>query len=444
MNAAGPAADTGELAGAAVSAALARGADEAVATVCRTSVCQALRPPSGMLTERDAVTVTLELEVVADGARAFVIADSPGDPRDVAGTALSIAEASASPDGGGLVLRPPEQPPDITPAPDPAPLGRATIRGLVDAALYGQAGGQHPAAGAELTDELTQASVRWHTGTRLDWHCARRTLWTWLDGPGGDLLEGSVTWRQDPPEPGPVARRRKEFAVLRERAVNFAGEKRLPVLLAPAVAVHFLRVLAAVFSGAADTGPDDGLAGRVGRRVAARSVSLTDDARPGHGPRGRPVDDEGSPTRRAPVIEQGTLAGLLHTRRTARAAGAGHAGQGVRRGPGHPVRPGPRGFRLEPGSGVPAADTGEGFEAVAVLAVPRTGARGVLSVPVLGWPLRSGQRAGEPLSAEIAVGLLPLLRHLLGCGPDLLHSTVFSGIAAPAVLVDQVLVRAPR
>jgi PmbA/TldA metallopeptidase C-terminal domain len=435
-----------ELAVTAVSAALARGADEAVATVRRNSVRQALQPPSGALLERDSVTLTLELEVAARGARASVIADPPGDLDDVAGTALSLTNAIAAPPGGGLVLRPPGQPPEIT-APPPEPLRRGTMLGLIGAALPGQGNGRHNAAGAELTDELIRTSVCWHTGAQLDWWAARRKLWTWLDGPGGDLLEGSLVWGKDPPAPVPVVQRREQFAALREQAVPFRGETPMPVLLAPSVAVYFLHALAAVFSGATATGPDDGLAGRIGRRIANRSVSLTDDARPGHGPWGCPIDDEGSSTRRAAVIEHGRLTGLLHTRHTARITRAGRAGQGVRRGPGHLVRPGPRGFRLEPGADDVTAvrqAVRQGFEAVAVLRTPRAEGRGVISVPVLGWLLRSGEPAGEPLRAEIAVGLLPMLRHLIGCGPELLHSTIFSGIAAPAVLVDQVLVRTAR
>jgi predicted Zn-dependent protease len=437
-----------ELAEAAVSAALARGADEAVATVVRNSVRQAMRPPSGALLERETAAVTLELEMTVKGRRAFVIADPPGDPGEVADAALSMAGWLAGPSGERLALRPPERLPEVCEA-VPRPLERAVIRDLADALLSGSATGRHQPggpAGAEVTDEIIHTSVCWHTGTALQWREARRKLWTWLDGLGGDLIEGGIAWDETPPDPVPVARRREQFAVLQERSVPYRGEERMPVLLSPSVAIHFLRALGTAFSGIAGGSPEDGLAGRIGRRVAGRSVSLTDDARLGHGPWGRPIDDEGSATWRAAVIDHGRLAGLLHTRQSAQITGARRAGQGVRRGPGHPVRPGPRGLRLEPGAGsVPTADAaGTGFEAVAALRTPSAGPRGVVSVPVLGWLLRSGEREGEPVLAEIADGLFPILRGLAGTGPDLLHSTVYSGVAAPAVLVDEMLVRAVR
>jgi hypothetical protein len=437
-----------ELAQAAVSAALAGGADEAVATVARHSVRQALRPPSGVLLERDTVAVTLELEIAAKGRRAYVIANPPGDPGAIADAALSMAGAVTGPPGDGLVLRPPERLPQV-PGPLPRPLERAVIRDLTDAVLSGGTTGRRQPggpAGAELTDELVHTSVCWHTGTALQWREARRKLWTWLDGLGGDLIEGCVTWDETPPDPVPVARRRDQLAALRERSVSYRGAERMPVLLSPSVAVHFLRALGTALSGGAAESPDDGLAGRIGRRVAGSPVSLTDDARLGHGPWGRPIDDEGSATWRAAVIDHGRLTGLLHTRRSARITGAGRAGQGVRRGPGHPVRPGPRGFRLEPDAGrVPTADAaGTGFEAVAVLRMPSAEPRGVVSVPVLGWPLRSGERQGEPVLAEIAAGLFPMLRGLAGTGSELLHSTIYSGVAAPAVLVGEMLVREAR
>jgi PmbA protein len=420
-------------------------------------VRQALRPPSGPLVERNTVTMTIELEVVVAGRRTSMTADAVADPGRLAARAVSLARAAGEPAADGLVLSPPpgpvEAPSPVAESPLAEPMNRDAILDLLDAVLAGPGSGpgraarERRAAGAELTDELVRAGVCWHTGARLSWDMASRRLWTWLDGPGGDLLEGSLTWGQDLPAAGAVARRRDEFAVLQERAVPVPRQAVMPVLFAPNVAIHFVNAFAGLFSGAAAKGPDDGLPRRIGRRIANRAAGLTDDARVGQGPWGRPIDAEGTPTRRATVIEQGVLTGLLHTRKTARVAGADRAGQAVRRGPDQPVRPGPTGFRLEPGTeGVPALRgcIDDGFEAVTPVRVPRLDRNGVLHAQVLGWPVRSGERGTEPYLAEIAVGVYSVLRSLVACGPDLLYSTTFRGIAAPAVLVDGVSLGAAR
>jgi hypothetical protein len=454
--------DPSDLAASAVSAAIAAGAGQAAAAARRSSVRQALRPPFGPLVERNTVTSTIELEVVVAGRRASMTADAAANPGRLAGRAVSLARAVGDPAADGLVLSPPPGPikaaspsPGDPGAGDPSaePMNRDDILDLLDAVLAGPGGGQGGpgragrAGGAELTDEIVQAGVCWHTGARLSWHAASRRLWTWLDGPGGDLLEGSLTWGQELPAAEPVARRRDEFVALRERAVPFPRDTAMPVLFTPNVAIHFVNMFAGLFSGVAAKGPDRGLPGHIGRRIANRAAGLTDDARLGRGPWGRPIDAEGTPTRRATVIDQGVLTGLLHTKDTARVAGAGQAGQAVRHGPDQPVRPGPTGFRLEPGiDGIAALRSyiDDGFEAMIPVRAPRLDRSGALHAQVLGWPVRSGERGAEPYLAGIAVGPLPMLRRLVACGPDLLHSTTFRGIAAPAVLVDGVSLGAAR
>lgn len=447
--------DPEDLAASAVSAAVAAGAGQAAAAVRLSSVRQALRPPFGPLVERNTVTVTIELEVVVAGRRTSMTADAAANPGRLAARAVSLARAAGDPAADGLVLSPPPGPIEA-PSPLAEPMNRDAILDLLGAVLAapgggpgraGRAGGREGWAGAELTDELGQTCVCWHTGARLSWHAASRRLWTWLDGPGGDLLEGSLTWGQDLPAAEPVARRRDEFAALRERAVPFPRDTAMPVLFAPNVAIHFVNTFAGLFSGAAARGPGAGLMRHIGRRIANRAAGLTDDARLGRGPWGRPIDAEGTPTRRATVIDQGVLTGLLHTKNTARATGAGQAGQAVRHGLDQPVRPGPTGFRLEPGiDGIPALRgyLDDGFEAVIPVRAPRLDRSGALHAQVLGWPVRSGERGAGPYLAGIAVGPLPMLRRLVACGPDLLHSTTFRGIAAPAMLVDGVSLGAAR
>jgi TldD protein len=80
-------------------------------------------------------------------------------------------------------------------------------------------------------------------------------------------------------------------------------------------------------------------AGRIGERVASPGVSVVDDGTlPGR--RGSlNVDDEGTPTRRTPLIEDGILVGYLQDRVNARLMGMAPTGNGRRESYAHPPLP---------------------------------------------------------------------------------------------------------
>ena len=80
-------------------------------------------------------------------------------------------------------------------------------------------------------------------------------------------------------------------------------------------------------------------AGRVGQRVAAPGVTIVDDGTLG-GRRGSlNVDDEGTPTRCTPLIEDGVLAGYMHDTLNARLTGVAPTGNGRRESFAHLVMP---------------------------------------------------------------------------------------------------------
>ena len=81
-------------------------------------------------------------------------------------------------------------------------------------------------------------------------------------------------------------------------------------------------------------------AGLMGERVAAKGVTVVDDGTiPGR--RGSlTVDDEGTPTQRTVLIEDGVLTGYMQDRMNARLMGVGSTGNGRRQS--HAHRPMPR------------------------------------------------------------------------------------------------------
>jgi TldD protein len=79
--------------------------------------------------------------------------------------------------------------------------------------------------------------------------------------------------------------------------------------------------------------------GRVGERVAAPGVTVIDDGAIGERRGSLTIDDEGTPTRRNVLIEDGILMGYLHDRLNARLMGLESTGNGRRESFAHPPMP---------------------------------------------------------------------------------------------------------
>jgi PmbA protein len=108
-----------------------------------------------------------------------------------------------------------------------------------------------------------------------------------------------------------------------------AGAREPVVILGPWAVAEVLRALAPAFAGSAvDAGP---LAGRLGTRVVAPSVNLSDSARyPATVPRS--YDAEGVPRRPVPLIQDGVAHRVVHDSTSAAAAGTESTGHAVQPG----------------------------------------------------------------------------------------------------------------
>jgi TldD protein len=94
-------------------------------------------------------------------------------------------------------------------------------------------------------------------------------------------------------------------------------------------------------------------AGRLGQQVASPLVTVVDDGTLPHLRGSSCIDDEGTPTTRAVLIERGVLKGFLHSRKTARAMGATPTGHGRRESYGHLPLPRMRNTIILPGDTPP-------------------------------------------------------------------------------------------
>ena len=117
----------------------------------------------------------------------------------------------------------------------------------------------------------------------------------------------------DPEEAG---RRAGEGAkTMRNASEPEAGK--YAVLLSPTVASNLVETVAAAASAFSVDAGTSYLADRLGKKVAARSFSLTDHGVTEGGLGGRVFDDEGIRTRSNKIVEDGVLKGYLHNLTTA-------------------------------------------------------------------------------------------------------------------------------
>jgi PmbA protein len=117
-------------------------------------------------------------------------------------------------------------------------------------------------------------------------------------------------------DPEGAGRRAGEIASLARNPTE-GSEGRFKAVLAPAVMANLLNRVA---ESASAFNVDIGMSffsGKLNQKVASESLTLIDDGRLPAGPFSEKFDDEGYPTRRTPLIQEGILRSYLHNSYTA-------------------------------------------------------------------------------------------------------------------------------
>ena len=186
-----------------------------------------------------------------------------------------------------------------------------------------------------------------------------------------------------------------------------------------------------------------GIGRTAGERAVARMnptrpkttrLSVVYDPRRARGPRSRPFDGEGVPTRRRQLVEDGVLATWLLDSRSARQLGmktTGHASRGT----GGPPSPGATNLYLQPGPLPPAAlmaDIKEGLYITELIGMGVNGVTGDYSRGVAGFMIRDGALA-EPVAEITVAGTLQEMFRNLTPASDLRFRR---GTDAPTVRID--------
>jgi PmbA protein len=113
-----------------------------------------------------------------------------------------------------------------------------------------------------------------------------------------------------------------------ERATSLLGatkpqSRTSPVVLDPIVAASFIGFIGGTLCADSVQRGRSPFAGKLGEEVGSAALTLTDDAVDPAGLNSTPLDAEGSPRARTPLIEAGRLAAYLHDSYTARRQGDG-------------------------------------------------------------------------------------------------------------------------
>jgi PmbA protein len=124
----------------------------------------------------------------------------------------------------------------------------------------------------------------------------------------------------------------------------------LPVIFTPnGVASTLISPLIAAFNGKLVLQGASPIGNKLGQPVFDEKLWLWDDPTIAYRPGSRPCDDEGVPSRRTPLIEQGTIVNFLYDLQTAALARTQSTGNGSRNRGGLPT-PSPSAFIVAPGS----------------------------------------------------------------------------------------------
>ncbi len=235
-----------------------------------------------------------------------------------------------------------------------------------------------------------------------------------------------------------------------ERATEMIGSSKpssrtCPVVLDPTVAASFVGLLGrAVGADAVQRGRSP-LAGRLGEEVAAEAFVLSDDGLDPEGFATAPVDAEGTPRRRTPLVEAGCLQTYLYDAYTARRGGAQTTGNAGRSGYRSPPGVSASNLVVSPGTAsleqlLREAGDGVYINDVAGLHSGVNTVTGVFSVGASGRAIGGGALA-EPLREfTIASDLVSMLRAVLIAGSESRWVPFGGSVSTPPLLIGEMTV----
>ena len=216
-------------------------------------------------------------------------------------------------------------------------------------------------------------------------------------------------------------------AVLRqlELAKNKASvpSRLLPVVFTPnGIASALISPLMAAFNGKTVRQGASPIGNRLGQPVFDEKLWLWDDPTVAYRPGSRPCDDEGIPSQRTPLIEQGTVANFIYDLQTAALAHTHSTGNGSRSRGGLPS-PSPSAFIIAPGKtslNEMVSDIKEGLVIEQLMGAEQGNILGgdFSGNVLLGYKVESGKIAGRVKDTMVSGNIYQLLKQITAIGSE--------------------------
>ena len=253
------------------------------------------------------------------------------------------------------------------------------------------------------------------------------------DGMERDYDYSSAVYGEDLEDPSVVGKRAGEKAVKR-----LNGRKpatcRVPVVYDPRISAGLLGHLAGAISGPSVARKTSFLKDKLGQRIFAAGITVTDDPHRPRGFRSKPFDGEGLPNAKRAFIDDGVLTSWVLDLRSARQLGlrsTGHASRGTSGPPG----PATTNLYMEPGRLSPRelmADIKSGLYVTELIGMGVNGVTGDYSRGASGFWIENGEIAYPVNEITIAGNLKDMFLQLTPAD-DLVFR---SSINAPTIRVE--------
>ncbi len=202
-----------------------------------------------------------------------------------------------------------------------------------------------------------------------------------------------------------------------------APTKSVPVVFTSnGVASALIMPLMAAFNGKTVLEGASPIGGKLGQSVFAQELSLWDDPTVAYRPGSRPCDDEGIPSQRTPLIEQGVVSNFLYDLQTAALAHTKSTGSGHRSRGGLPA-PSPSAFIIAPGKTTfdeMVKDIKEGLVVEQLIGASQGNILGgdFSGNVLLGYKIENGKIVGRVKDTMVSGNIYQLLKEIAAIGSE--------------------------
>ncbi len=202
-----------------------------------------------------------------------------------------------------------------------------------------------------------------------------------------------------------------------------APSRSMPVVFTPdGVASALIPSLMAAFNGKTVLEGASPIGNRLGQAVFDKKLRLWDDATIAYRPQSRPCDDEGVPSQRTPLIEQGAVVNFLYDLQTAALAQTQSTGNGSRSRGGLPA-PEPSAFVIAPGDTTfddMVNDIKEGLVIEQLMGADQTNILGgdFSGNVLLGYKGESGKIVGRVKDTMVSGNIYQVLKEITAIGSE--------------------------